>query len=176
MSDQDRTIFDFAAKELRAEINLFWQRSLFFWGFTAAAFVAYSVLIKESDRDLALAVSCFGLVCSIAWTLANRGSKYWQVAWEQKLKSVEKSALGNDVYSRIEQNTDQAWWGAARYSVTRLTIAMSDFTILVWIALAFKASPFAQTLPPNCFRIGIVSATIIYVAAILIGCRSRQGA
>jgi hypothetical protein len=148
MPDQ---IFDFAAKELRAEISLFWQRSLFFWGFTAAAFVAYGVLIKELDRDLALAVSCFGLVCSVAWTLANRGSKYWQVAWEQKLKSVEISVLGSSVYSRTEQNTDQNWWGAARYSVTRLTIALSDFTILIWIALAFKATPLAQILSPNCF-------------------------
>src|SRR5690348_12414157 len=115
MSDQNSKLFDFAAAELRAEISLFWQWSIFFWGFTAAAFVAYGVLIKETslDRDLPLAVSCFGFMCSVTWTLANRGSEYWQVAWEQKLKSVEKDVLGGHFYSRVEQNTDKTWWGAA---------------------------------------------------------------
>jgi hypothetical protein len=172
MLDQDKLIFDFAAQELRAEISLFWQRSLFFWGFIAASFVAYGVLIKDSDKDLAFAVSCFGFVCALAWTLANRGSKYWQVAWEKKLQSVEKTVLGSEICSRIEKNTDRGWWGAARYSVTRLTIAMSDFTVLVWIALAIKASPIAQDVSPNCYRIGLIVVTVVYVAAVLFGARS----
>lgn len=92
--------FEFAASELRAEIALFWQRSLFFWGFIAAAFVAYGSLKGgPSDIDLTLAVSCFGLVCSVAWSLLNRGSKYWQIHWEKKLKSVEKAVFGEKLYS-----------------------------------------------------------------------------
>src|SRR5947209_3748756 len=112
--------FEFATAELRFHIGLFWQRSLFFWGFNAAAFVAYGVLIKD-QKDVALGVCCFGFVCSIAWTLANRGSKYWQIAWEQKLERVQKAAIGQDLYFNVEKNTDKSWWGAwPRYSVTRL--------------------------------------------------------
>jgi hypothetical protein len=70
--------------------------------------------------------------CAVAWTLANRGSKYWQVAWEQKLKSVERAVLGSNVYSRVEKNTDKALWGAARYSVTKLTIALSELYRSRW--------------------------------------------
>jgi hypothetical protein len=81
--DKSQKSFDFASKELKSEISLFWQRSLFFWGYIAASFVAYGALAKEFDKDLALAVSCFGFACSVAWTLMNRGSKYWQVHWGQ---------------------------------------------------------------------------------------------
>ena len=163
--EQARTLqsFNFAAAELRAEISLFWQRSLFFWGFIAASFVGYGVLIKESDKDLALVVACFGFACSVAWTLANRGSKYWQVAWEQKLKSVEKAALGEDFYSRDEKNIDQHWWGAVRYSVTRLTIAMSDLSVLIWIALGVKAFPMGQGASGSFAEIILVAGTYFYV-------------
>lgn len=165
--------FEFAVEELRIEISLFWQRSLFFWGFIAAAFVAYGVLMKEPDKDIALAISCFGFVCSIAWTLMNRGSKYWQVAWEAKLNSVEKNVLGRAVYSVIEPNTDQGFWGAWRYSVTRLTVALSDFTVLVWLALSIKASPLGQGAPWTCIPIVLIGVTVVYALAILIGARSR---
>jgi hypothetical protein len=171
--NSDNKTFEFVAQELRIEIGLFWQRSIFFWGFIAAAFVAYGVLVKEPDKEIALAISCFGLVCSIAWTLMNRGSKYWQVAWEAKLNSVEGGALGRSVYSNIEPNTDQGFWGAWRYSVTRLTIALSDFTVLVWLALGLKASPFGQGTPWKCIPIVMIAATFVYILAIFIGARSR---
>jgi hypothetical protein len=75
------------------EIDLFWKRSLFFW-FIAAAFVAYATLIKSetnADKDLPFIIACFGLVYNFAWTLGNRGSKYWQEAWEQKLKDEDSN-------------------------------------------------------------------------------------
>jgi hypothetical protein len=127
----------FAAETLHNEVERFWKRSLFFWGFIAAAFVSYGVMVgkQDSDRDLAFAVSCFGFICSLAWTLANRGSKYWQITWEEKLKSTEMDALGRHIFGEDVPNRDQGLWGSRRYSVTRLTIALSDFTVLVWLAL-----------------------------------------
>ena len=56
--EQKKKILEYAADVRKFEISLFWQRSLFFWGFIGAAFVAYGVLIKLSDKDNALAVSC----------------------------------------------------------------------------------------------------------------------
>ena len=78
--------FDVAADVRKFEIGLFWQRSLFFWGFIGAAFIAYAALGRKDNSDplAQLAVACFGFVCSTAWTLQNRGSKYWQEAWETK--------------------------------------------------------------------------------------------
>jgi hypothetical protein len=34
--------------------------------------------------------------------LQNRGGKYWQEAWEQKLKTVEVDVLGTNLFSNIE--------------------------------------------------------------------------
>jgi hypothetical protein len=76
--EQREKILEYAPDVRKFEIGLFWRRSLFFWGIIGAAFVAYGVLINQADKDFALAVACFGLVCSIAWMLQNRGSKYWQ--------------------------------------------------------------------------------------------------
>jgi hypothetical protein len=153
---------------------LFWERSLFFWGFIAAAFLAYSEVAKEArpDLDLMLTIAAFGLVCSVAWTLANRGSKYWQEAWEAKLKKYEMEVLGIPLFSEREPLLKNTWWGAREYSVSRLTIALSDFTVGLWILLGIKALPYIAWGP--CLPILIPTATGLYVLAMFIGGRSRK--
>src|ERR1035441_7663249 len=84
--EQKTKILEYAADVRKFEVERFWQRSIFFWGFIAAAFVAYAQ--SAGKGDLAFLIACFGLVCSIAWTLQNRGSKYWYEAWEKKVESV----------------------------------------------------------------------------------------
>src|ERR1039457_4874632 len=64
------------------------------------AFVAYAQLFGRGD--LPFFVACFGLVCSVAWALQNRGSKYWQEAWEAKVESVEKTVLGVELFANRE--------------------------------------------------------------------------
>ena len=167
-------IHDHVASNLENEIERFWKRSLFFWGFIAASFVSYGILIERGDAELVLAISCFGIVCSVAWTLANRGSKYWQNAWEKKLRDVQTEALGCQVYSVLEPNDDRGIWGAARYSVTRLTIALSDFAVLVWVTLLFKANPAGRGAAWTCISIVMLGVTTIFVGAMLIGGRSRR--
>ena len=69
--------YDVALVTRNFEIELFWKRSLFFWGGIASAFVGYATLVKDKP-SLAILIACFGFVCSVAWSLVNRGSKYWQ--------------------------------------------------------------------------------------------------
>src|SRR5579862_2464549 len=94
--------FDVAADVRKFEIGLFWQRSLFFWGFIAAAFVGYVAIPKATGEQPRLGVACFGLVCSVAWTLLNRGSKYWQESWEKKVERHEVEVLGEELFLRHE--------------------------------------------------------------------------
>jgi hypothetical protein len=164
---------DLSADTRKFEISLFWQRSLFFWGFIAAAFVAYVAATKEPrDPDLLLAVAAFGLVCSVAWTLANRGSKYWQENWEWKLEHFEQD-LGMPLFTDWKPRGDVQWWGSWRYSVSRLTIALSDFTVGVWLVLMLKALPHFQ-LPPWLSGTWVIPvATAIYIASMLRWGRSR---
>ena len=114
--------FEVAIDTRKFEIELFWKRSLFFWGFIAAAFIGYGTLVQAKAPELALMIGCFGLVCSVAWTLANRGSKYWQEAWEQKVEREEHNALGEPFFSMVEavQEWKGAWLRARRYSVSKL--------------------------------------------------------
>lgn len=129
--------FDAALATRQFEIDLFWKRSLFFWGFIAAAFVAVAALEAKSHA-LPIVVSGFGMVCSLAWTLANRGSKYWQEQWESKIEDVEDNVTGS-LFKREEPRQDKGWWlSGRRYSVSKLTIAVSDYVFLVWIAMFLR--------------------------------------
>ena len=126
--------FDAAFATRQFEIDLFWKRSFFFWGFIAAAFVAVAALEGKS-RVLATLVSGFGMVCSLGWTLANRGSKYWQEQWETKIEAVEDSVTG-PLFKTRERSQAKGWWLSGRpYSVSKLAIAISDYVFLVWIAV-----------------------------------------
>lgn len=117
------------------EIQLFWTRSLFFWGFIAAAFLGFAELV-ENRPNVATVVAGFGLVCSMAWTLANRGSKYWHEAWEAKVQRLQLAAIGKDLFGSFEKlHREKGWFAATDHSVSRLTIALSDFTVLLWLGI-----------------------------------------
>jgi len=169
---QKMKILEIAADVRKFEIEKFWQRSIFFWGFIGAAFVAYAQLYGRSD--LPLFVACFGLVCSVAWTLQNRGSKYWQEAWEAKVESVEKSVLGVELFANREPRQPKGFWGAWTFSVSKLTIALSDFTVLVWIVLAMKAFPFPELAAFQYYAAIAAAVTAIYIVLLLICCRQSE--
>jgi hypothetical protein len=165
---QKEKILKYAADVRKFEVERFWQRSIFFWGFIAAAFVAYAQ--ADGKGHLSFLIACFGLVCSIAWTLQNRGSKYWYEAWEAKVKSVEKKVLGVPLFTNREPILDKGPWGARAFSVTKLAIALSDFTALTWIALAVRS--FLLDKLPTIPDFSVIAAvvTISYIA-LLFNCR-----
>ncbi len=169
-------IFDVAADVRKFEIDLFWRRSIFFWGFIAASFIAYSAIATRSDAptELLIAVSSFGLVCSIAWTLANRASKFWQEAWEAKLETLEKDVLGIDLFKAKFTPTDWYFWGAHRYSVSRLAIALSDFTVLLWVYLLARAALDMEVETIMDPSVLIPIFTLGYIVAMFIWGRSRS--
>jgi len=172
--DQKKEILKLAAETRRFEIERFWGRSIFFWGFIAAAFVAYGQLYSQQRDGLPFVVSCFGLVCSVAWTLANRGGKYWQEAWEGKVEAVERDVLGAPLFSNPEPLQCKGPWGAARFSVSKLTIALSDFTVLVWIALGLKVAPWPTLSAIEWYFLIASVVTLVYVILLLVLGRSSQ--
>ena len=172
-SDHDEKVHDYATKKLEAEVELFWKRSLFFWGFVAAAFVAYGVLFEKDDNELPLVIACFGLVCSVAWTLANRASRRWQDVWLQQVETVQPKIFGSYLFA-FKPKTKGEWWGPSRYSVTKLAIALSDFTALVWLVLIVKATPLVKFSAWTCVSIAVILITFLYLLAMLIGTRSAK--
>jgi hypothetical protein len=140
--------FDVAVQVRNFEIELFWKRSVFFWGFISSAFVGYAAL-RKANPDLGLVVACFGMVCSCAWSLLNRGSKYWQESWEAKVEKAEPGVTGRFFVLEEPAQIHKGWWLRARqYSVSRLAIALSDYVSLLWFALV-TAELFRRYAPAS---------------------------
>jgi hypothetical protein len=129
--------YDASVRGVEFELELFWKRSLFFWGFIGGALVAFSA----ADKHLLLqsVIASFGFVCSMVWTLANRGSKYWYESWEAELVRAEIAVTGRlygyETPEKTEKEYLKKWLQGRRYSPSRLTIALSDYVVFLWLCL-----------------------------------------
>lgn len=170
--------FQVSLETRKFEIDLFWKRSLFFWGFIASAFVGFTMLY-EKHIGLSIVIAGFGMVCSFAWTMANRGSKYWQENWETKVGKFEDDITGPlfKVHEPVQKK--DIWLQARRYSVSKLAIALSDYVFLLWFSIV--GYQIMTYLTPNetfteCLRsfgkIAFSFLSIVYVGLILWKCRT----
>lgn len=120
------------------EIELYWKRATYFWAFIASSFAGYFVTINLSDfKELTIIVSLIGLVFSIGWYLANRGSKYWQKNWETHVELLEDNEIGplfatilNPRKSKLSKIT-----GEYPFSVSKINQILSFNIVLIWIYL-----------------------------------------
>jgi hypothetical protein len=173
--------FNTALATRNFEIGLFWQRSLFFWGFIGAAFVGHAAL-READSNLSLVLACFGLVCSFAWSLVNRGSKYWQESWETKVDKTEDEVTG-PLFKLEESPQDKGiWLSSRRYSVSKLTIALADYVVVMWLTLTawellriFNPTAITANLK-SWASLGIVVASLVFCVLLAWQGRSKPRA
>lgn len=153
------------------EIELFWKRSIFFWGFISVAFAGYGAF-RAAHSDLAIVVACFGLVCSTAWTLLNRGSKYWQEAWEQKVERYEYVITGRVFSVQEPVEAKGLWLQARRYSVSKLLIALSDYVLFIWAVLVLGEDyEFAAHFTLSVKDVAIAAfgfVSVVYAALLLV--------
>lgn len=160
------------------EIDLFWKRSLFFWGFIASAFIAFATLYKENSK-YAIMIAGFGCICSLVWTLANRGSKFWQENWESKVSKYEDELVGS-LFKDVEEVQNKFWALRARkYSVSKLAIALSDYVLAVWIGITLSLvckhlKLFRNIFSTDTLIIIFVILTLVYSVYILIFARSSN--
>lgn len=134
MSEPNEKRLDVSIQIRNLEIDLFWKRSLFFWGFIASAIVGFAAL-RNAKSDFSILVACFGMVCSCAWTLVNRGSKYWQESWESKVERYELPVTGLLFAEEEAAKNKGPWLSGRKYSVSKLAIALSDFVFILWVAV-----------------------------------------
>ncbi len=169
--------YDVALATRNFEIELFWKRSVFFWGFIASAFVGYATTIK-SNPMLAFALACFGFVCSIAWSLVNRGSKYWQENWESIVADIEDDITGKLFKYRSPQQKKGTWLTSRQFSVSKVTIALSDFTCLIWFGFMLyhlmKEIQLSLCLQNGLLVVTVFFLTLLFVIFMMICCRSSQ--
>jgi len=134
LDERRMLVLQYASEFRRFEIEHFWQRSLFFWGPLILAFGGYASVFEKSPRG-SLGIACFGCFCAFIWTLQNRGNKYWQEAWEQKVEALENEVLGVRLFSNKEPAKGDGWLSSRRYSPSRLAIILSDFTFITFLGL-----------------------------------------
>lgn len=120
------------------ELKFFWKRSVFFATFVSAVFLAHNN-IKTDDQFIKTILSVVGLFLSVAWTLANRGSKYWYESWESKVGAMDKvisAKLPFDLFGAWSRpQIKEPLFQARLQSVTKIAICISDFVAIFWAVL-----------------------------------------
>lgn len=119
------------------EIDLFWKRGTYYWAFILAAFTAHFAL-------LALAITAFFcFFFSLAWTLVNKGSKFWQKNWEAHIDSLEDAVTGKlyKTFLNTNNKTEKEFtsnpfrYRSYDYSVTKITTLTSILLTLASLVL-----------------------------------------
>ena len=116
------------------EIDKFWQRSAYFWGFIAIIFGGYiAVVTKESNilsknTYLDLYLILLGLIFSVAWLLVICGSKRWQDNWEAHIDYLEDAITG-PLYKTVY------YTGKKYFSVSKINFILAWVVIITWVFL-----------------------------------------
>lgn len=125
--------YEVSLKLRNFEIDLFWKRALFFWGFIASAFWGF-IEVKTKYPEFAPLVAGFGIICSLCWLLTNRGSKRWHENWEQNWEKYGKEGgfIDESIYKSVEIE-NKGLLGASKYSPSKLSILLSYFVLVLWV-------------------------------------------
>jgi uncharacterized membrane protein len=119
------------------EISNFWKRALYFGGFIAIIFNGYVNILTGKNADavkaspLDLYLILLGIIFSVAWLLAIKGSKQWQENWEQHINKLEDEITG-PLYKTIYCE------GERLYSVSKICKMLAWIIIGVWVFIFFK--------------------------------------
>jgi hypothetical protein len=130
--------FKIAVNARDLELKLFWQRSLFFAGFIAAIFIGYYSIRNDGIANPDLVKSLLlilGVFFSLAWCLANRGSKYWYESWEDKVNKSEELLEAEFFDQWVKPEKKFFLYKSQVYSVSKLAIFVSDLVFLAWLIL-----------------------------------------
>ena len=172
---------EIAIDNRKFEIDLFWRRTIIFWGFVAALLIGVSRVITV-NRQLAIVLSAMGFIFSLIWTLVNRGSKSWYESWEEKADTYFIQLYRyKKMYKKIKKDEHDILFilRSRDYSLSRLLIALSDFSLIFWTGLLFYLMPIENLHPLISFLksnvvIFFISFTFIYAIYILTACRGKK--
>jgi hypothetical protein len=164
-SDEKIELYKLAVDARKLEIQNFWTRSLFFWGFIAAAYLAY-VSAKDAPILQAL-LAHFGLMASCSWYLINRGGKYWQEIWELKVEKLEKGEE-TQLFSTLEPVSIHPL-SSGKFSVSRVTTLFRLVTVFAWLGLVVRSYLLSSQ---KCLLLWASLPTLAVLVVLFTLCRS----
>jgi hypothetical protein len=184
--EKKKLAWETSIKRLDFEIGLLWQRGLYFMTFIAVIATGYFQLKDVDDFERSLLAS-LGFLVSLAWCLANIGSKYWQAVWEFKVKKYERDITGtlygltpkkgtepfldedakeaNEMFVAFHNKRD--WLKGRRFSVSKIAIFVSALVSFFWFLLSvqhftgWKIGEFSESF-------GIVPIVVLVFAFLLL--------
>ena len=160
------------AHEIRQfEIRLYWQRSLFFWGFILALFGGLGLLLTAEDPGenqlkinyIIFGIASLGFFISFAWFHIERGSKFWQENWELHIDFLEDAITGR-LYKTLLGKSEDC------FSVSKITQSIILAFFLFWFAINFVA---VMNIVPSfgndikCFVVSILDEASFWVGLVL---------
>lgn len=166
------------AHELRKfEIENYWKRSSYFWGFQLVAFAALALSAKDGrfNPQITILVALLGALAALTGLLSAKGSKFWQANWEAHVDFLENEVEGKlHTTALIEDDVS--------YSVSRVNERFLELLLIGWVG-AFAAAaltiacPVLSALDPPtaaAIQIGVPAFALVAGAMRLtLGTRSR---
>lgn len=150
------------AHELRKfEIENYWRRSSYFWGFQLVAFGALALTAKDGRfyPPIVVVVSVFGALAALTGILTARGSKFWQANWEAHVDFLEMAVEG-------KLHTTALIEGDVSFSVSRVNERFLEVLFIGWLT-AFVAAA-ATLLFPQLLELDVGIASLIQIGAPLL--------
>lgn len=154
------------------EIDNFWKRTLFFWG-TLAIVIAGYFNAKNSEHYL-LFIAYIGFFYNLIFSLSLRGSKYWQEHWEYTASNYEKKLNFRlfrwNLFDKINNDNKDVFFlfRPYRFSVSKLSMILSDITIMLWIILMIKDIKYLKKENSLHFDFGFTSSIDWFTCGIII--------
>lgn len=148
----------------RFEIENYWRRATYFWGFQLVAFGAVALSAKDGRvfPELILPVSVLGAVTAFAGVLTAKGSKFWQQNWEGHVDLLE-----DEVEGRLHQTAlvrDRLERSVSKVNERLLALLAAGWVAIFLAAAAARICPGLLKLPDRTaalLQIGITAVALI---------------
>lgn len=145
------------------EIELYWKRAQYFWGFIAVIYAGYFLMITYDKHPISnelLSIVCsIGSVFSFGWYLVNRGSKKWHEHWENIINELEDK-LEKPLYAK-RTKLHEGIIRAGNFSVSRINIFISLIIFFSWVCLWLYPLDFNGTFDCNKIIIGFITLILL---------------
>ena len=155
------------------EIEHYWKRATYFWGFQIAIFAAFGLLWRASStgdwNPVTVALAALGFLTAVANHISARGSKFWQENWEHHIDMLEDAIEGR-LYKTVWLRD-----GGVSFSVSGVNRALSACFIVFWLLVAiyvawkFLGSPLLSRPACDIFRGAYLLFVVLMVVVGLLG-------
>ncbi|MEZ2122443.1 hypothetical protein [Corynebacterium sp. CCM 9203] len=169
--DRLKNLLKIAHETRNFEIELYWRRATYYWGFMVAIFAGLKWGSDGSDV-LEVLFSLLGVLFAVGWYWSSLGSKYWQENWEYHVTVLEviSEIPIHSVRKLPNKRKCLDPLRAYPYSVSKINHLLSLSVVLFWLCI-FTYS-VSSLFDGFAFRNAFTVASIIVVVFLLYGMRA----